>query len=151
MTGITKRRTLILLGLVMIMTIIIAASLPRLEFQPGMPLPKLDNGQVVAAPAAKAPSLAISADKFFGVFFALFLAGSMLYALYKLLIQGFHWKNITAILQRLLVISLIVAGVVRGRIIGSRCVIGNRGRTSAGASGTGRTRQERHEKQESRN
>lgn len=112
MTGITKRRTLILLGLVMIMTIIIAASLPRLEFQPGMPLPKLDNGQVVAAPAAKAPSLAISADKFFGVFFALFLAGSMLYALYKLPIQGFHWKNITAILQRLLVISLIVAGIL---------------------------------------
>jgi hypothetical protein len=112
MTGSAKRRTLILLGLVMVMTMIIAASLPRLEFQAGMPLPRLENGQVVAAPAAKEPFLAISASKFLGIFFGLFLAGSMLYMFYKLLIRGFRWKEVTAVLQQLLFISLIVAGIL---------------------------------------
>ncbi len=112
MTSSAKRRTLILLGLVMVMTMIIAASLPRLEFQAGMPLPRLENGQVVAAPAATEPFLAIPASKFLGVFFALFLAGAMLYAFYKQLIQGFRWKDVTAILLRFLVVSLIVAGIL---------------------------------------
>jgi hypothetical protein len=112
MTSSAKRRTLILLGLVIIMTIIIAASLSRLEFQTGMPLPRLENSQVVVAPAATGPFLAIPAGKFLGVFFALFLAGSMLYVFYKLLTKGLQWKNITGFLLRFLVISLIIAGIL---------------------------------------
>ena len=63
MTGNTKRKILILLGLVMIITMIIAASLPQLELQPGMPPPKLQGGQVVVASTKEEPSIAVPIKK----------------------------------------------------------------------------------------
>ena len=84
MTGSTKNKTLILLGLIMIITVIIAASLPQLELQPGMPLPRLENSQVVLAPIEEEPLVAISINEFFKVLFILFLTGSMLYVIYRL-------------------------------------------------------------------
>ena len=83
MTGSAKRKTLIMLGLVMIITVMIAASLPQLELQPGMPLPRLENNQVVIAPVEEEVFVAISVSKFIMVFFALILTGSMLYVLYQ--------------------------------------------------------------------
>jgi hypothetical protein len=109
MTGDAKRKTLILFGLVLIITMIIAASLPRLEFKAGMPLPELENNQVVAAQAAAEPFLAIPVNEFFSVFFAIILIGSMLYILYKL-IKGAKWKNISAFVWRTIFISIIVGG-----------------------------------------
>jgi len=50
MTGSAKQKTLILLGWVVIITVILSASLSQLELGPGLPLPSLDNGQVVIAP-----------------------------------------------------------------------------------------------------
>ena len=71
MTYSTKRKALILLGLIMIITVIIAASLPQLELQPGMPLPRLENDQVVLAPIEEEPLVAISINEFFKVLFIL--------------------------------------------------------------------------------
>jgi hypothetical protein len=111
MTGSAKRKTLILLGLVMVIIMIIAASLPRLTLQPGMPLPKLENNQVAVAPAAAEPYVGVPANKFFGVFFTLLLTGSFLYVLYKLL-RGAKWKNITGVILRIVVISLIAGSIL---------------------------------------
>jgi hypothetical protein len=111
MTGSTRRKTLILLGLVMIIMMIIAASLPRLELQPGMPLPRLENNQVVIVPVEAGPLVSISANKFLGVFFALLLAGSMLYVFYRLL-RGADWKSIAGFILRMVVISSITIGFV---------------------------------------
>jgi Domain of unknown function (DUF4129) len=111
MTGNAKRNSLIFLGLVMLITMIIAANLPHLELQPGMPLPKLENNLVVIPSAEAQPTEAISVARFFLVFFALLVAVSMLQMLYKL-VRGASWKNITTLIGQLLVISLIVSGLV---------------------------------------
>jgi hypothetical protein len=111
MTGSVKQKALILLGLVMIITAMIAASLPQLELQPGMPLPQMENSQVVIPPSQTEPFEAISVNKFFIVFFVILVAGSILYALYKLL-RGAEWKNLAAVIWPVLVISLIVGGFV---------------------------------------
>ncbi len=107
MTGSAKRKMLISLGLVMAIIMVIAAGLPRLELQPGMPLPRLENNQVAAAPAAAEPFVGIKANQFFGVLFALVLSGSFLYGLYKLL-RGAKWKVITGAIVRIAIISLII-------------------------------------------
>jgi hypothetical protein len=111
MTGNIKRNTLILLGLVMIITMMIAANLPQLELQPGMPLPRLQDGQVVAAPTEQDQSVSISANKFVIVLIALILAGATLYSTYKLL-RGADWKIISDSLRSMLVVSVILGGLV---------------------------------------
>lgn len=111
MTGRVKQQTLIWLGLVMIITAIIAASLPQLEFRPGMPLPRLENDQVVVAPVEAEPIEFISVNKFALVFFVILVAGSTLYVIYKLL-RGADWKSLPAFLGPMLVIGLIVGGLV---------------------------------------
>jgi hypothetical protein len=107
----TKHKALIFLGLVMLVTVIIAASLPQLELQPGMPLPRLENDQVVLAPIEEEPLMAISISEFFKVLFALALAGSILYVIYKM-IKSSHWKDIGFYIQPIMVVSLIAAIVI---------------------------------------
>ena len=111
MIGSAKRNSLILLGLVMMITLMIAASLPQLELQPGMPLPKLENDQVVIPPAEAQPTGTMSVNKFILVLVALLVAGLMLHMLYKLL-RGARWKDIASIIEPMLVISLIVSGLI---------------------------------------
>ena len=93
MTYSAKRKTLILLGLVMLVTVIIAASLSQLELQPGMPLPRLENDQVVLAPIEEEPMVVISVNEFFKVLFILALAGSMLYLIYRM-IKECGWTDL---------------------------------------------------------
>ena len=111
MTGSVKRTTLILLGLVIIITMVIAASLPRLELQPGLPLPRLENNQVVSESAAAQPLVVIPVEKFFGIFFSVILAGTFVYMLYKL-VRGAHREDFIAFIRPLVVISLIAGGII---------------------------------------
>jgi len=111
MKGSTKRKSLIFLGLVMMITMIIAASLPQLDFQPGMPLPQMQNGKVVAASAREMPSIAVSVNKFAIVFLFIILAGAMLYMTYRLL-RGASWKNVMDVIRPLLFISVVTYGLV---------------------------------------
>jgi hypothetical protein len=109
MTGSVKQKALIAIGLAMIIMVIIAASLPQLELQPGMPLPRLENDQMVISPMKEEPFVAISINEFFKVFFILVLVVSTLYLLYKM-ITGASWKEFRSIIQPVLVISLIIGG-----------------------------------------
>jgi hypothetical protein len=111
MTGSVKHKTLIFLGLVTIITIIIAASLPQLELQPGMPLPKLEGDQVVIPPVEAEPSEAISVDKFIIAFALLIAAASVLHMIYRLL-RGARRKNLIAFIWPVVVIGLILGGFV---------------------------------------
>jgi hypothetical protein len=111
MTGSVQRKTLIILGLVMIITVIIAASLPQLKLQPGMPPPRLENNLVVAAPVEAEPFVAISLNKFFFILFTLLLAGYILYVMVKLL-RGANWKNLAIFVRPVVVLSLIVSGIL---------------------------------------
>lgn len=111
MTGSTKQKTLILIGLVMLITMVIAASLPQLQIQPGMPIPRLQGDNVVAAPVEEGPLEAISVNKFVVIFFGLIFAASMLYAMYKL-IRGANWRELLVFIRTMFVISLVVSGVI---------------------------------------
>jgi hypothetical protein len=110
MTDSAKRSTLIFLGLVMIITMIIAASLSHLELQPGMPMPRLENNQVVSAPTEAQPLMTIKASRFFGYFFGILLTGSFLYMMYKL-IRGAKWGDLTTFIRVMVIVSLI-AGIL---------------------------------------
>jgi hypothetical protein len=107
MTGSIKRKTLVILGLVMVITVIIAASLPQLKLQPGMPLPELENNQVVVGAAGGEPYESIAINRFVMYVFVLFSVVLFLHVLYKLL-RGADWKNIRATLRPILSISLII-------------------------------------------
>ncbi len=102
---------LILFGLIMIITVIIAASLPRLELQPGMPLPRLENNQVTLPPTEEEPSVTVSINEFFIVLFALALAGSMIYVIYKI-IRGIGWKNLGSYIQPVMIVGLIAIAII---------------------------------------
>ena len=107
MTGNTKRKTLILLGVVILITMMIAANLPQLEFQPGMPLPWLEQGQVVAVSIEADQSVSMSASKFILVLIALVLTVATLYSMMQLF-RGADWKLISNALRPMLVISVII-------------------------------------------
>lgn len=109
MTGSIKRNMLILLGLVTIVTLMIAASLPQLELQPGVPLPILENDQVVIPPVEAEPFESFSVNKFIIVYILLLVAGSMLYMMYKLL-RGAEWKNLAAFTWPVVLTGLIIGG-----------------------------------------
>jgi uncharacterized protein DUF4129 len=111
MTGSTKRKTTLLLGLVILLTMLVAANLQKLEFQPGMPLPQLEQGQLVAVPIAESPSVSISASRFILIVIALFLTGATLYSAYQLL-RGANWRLILYSLRYTLIIGVVIGCLV---------------------------------------
>jgi hypothetical protein len=88
---------------------IIAASLPQLELQPGLPLPRLENDQVVIPAVKTKPFESIAVNKFITTYVLLFVAGSTLYMLYKLL-RGAEWKDLAAFIWPVLLTALIFGG-----------------------------------------
>jgi hypothetical protein len=110
MTGSVKRKTLILLGLVMIITMIIAAGLSQLELQPGMPLPSLENSQVVIPPGKQELPVVFPISDVIKVLLALILAGSMLYVIYRM-IKGIGWVNARTYILPFIVITLIAGSI----------------------------------------
>ena len=110
MTGSVKRRTLIFLGLVLIITVIVAAGLPRLELKPGMPLPEFEQGQLIATPIEAGPSVTLPVSEFVETLLGLILAGAALYLIY-LWTRGIGWKNLAAHLQPIM-IGISIASVL---------------------------------------
>ena len=112
MTRHTKRKTFLLLGVVTLITMMIAANLPQLEFQPGMPLPRLEQGQVVAAPAVEEQQfVSISAPTFIVVLIALILTVATLYSMVQLF-RGADWKFVLGVLRPLLIVSGVIGCLV---------------------------------------
>jgi hypothetical protein len=75
-----------------------------------MPLPKLENDQVVLAPIDEEPLMAMSINEFFKVLFAIALVGSLLYAIYRM-IKGVGWTDLGSFIQPVMVVGLI-AGII---------------------------------------
>jgi hypothetical protein len=108
MTGSTKRTVLFLVALIMLITMTIAASLPQLNLQRGMPLPQVNDGQVVAAPAPEEPPFpVISINKFVVVLIILMFTGSVLYWTYQLL-RGATWKSVSESFRSILIVGSIL-------------------------------------------
>jgi hypothetical protein len=114
MTGSAKQKALILLGLVMLIMVMIAASLPQVELQPGMPLPRLENNQLVVAPTEKEPLMAVSVSEFVKVILALILTGTLLFILYKLYkrIKNIDWHHLFSYIRPIMVILLMMVSIL---------------------------------------
>jgi hypothetical protein len=71
MTSGTKWRVISWLGLVMLLTGLMAASLPQLELHPGMPIPRVENSPAGSRPIEVTSSGPLVIDKFAILLFAL--------------------------------------------------------------------------------
>ncbi len=111
MTGSAKRKTLVLLGLVITITVLIAASLSQLDLQPGMPLPSVDNGQVVISPDRQELPVVLSISDVLKVVFILVLVVSMLYMVYRM-IKSIGWVNVRSFFQTIVVVILISGSII---------------------------------------
>lgn len=105
MTDTSKRNLLLILGSILILMAILAASLPQLEFKPGMPLPRLEEGEVVVPVIESEPLAALSLNQFMSMLLGLLLTISLLYMVVKVL-RGTSWKEVFSILRIMLVIFL---------------------------------------------
>ena len=112
MTGTTKRTALFLVASVVFITMMIAASLPQLKLQPGMPLPRVNDGQMlVAAAVEEAPLPVISINKFVVIIVTLVFIGGILYWAYKLL-RGATWKSVSESFRFISVAGAIIFGFI---------------------------------------
>jgi hypothetical protein len=76
----------------MIITVMIAASLPQLELRPGMPLPSVNSSQVVIPPDEQGQPMVLPVSEVFKVLLTLILAGLTLYTIYRM-IRSIGWAN----------------------------------------------------------
>ncbi len=113
MTGDAKLKTLACLAGVLILTIVIAAALPRLELKPGVPLPFQALGTGAMLPTEAEPLLAISISAFWRAVLGLFLVASLVYNVYRLL-KGvaWTWKHVLRSLLVTIPITLLLVGLV---------------------------------------
>lgn len=93
----------------MVLTAIVAASLPRLELQPGMPPPKLESGQVVVANNEEEPLAAVPVSEFLLVIVALVCLGYFLYRFFKTRRVAGRWN--TGSIIRPVIQFLLAAGL----------------------------------------
>ncbi len=106
MTGTEKRNALFLIAMLMVIVVILAGSLSKLELQPGIPLPEIQDNEMIMAVPDRGPVEPLSINRFFSIFFGILLGCSVLYMLYQL-IRGASWHDILAFLRTLAVIALI--------------------------------------------
>jgi hypothetical protein len=111
MIGIEKRKALLFIILVTIITIILAASLPSMELKPGMPPPDVENNEVKVSSPSGAITETIPINRFLIILTCLIAAGFFLYSLYRVL-KGSNWRDILGVLKTLLVIVILVSVVM---------------------------------------
>lgn len=95
----------------MIITMTFAASLPQLELQPGMPIPRLENKNVVVGTPGSDVVESVAVNRFFAILLIIIMAGLSLFVLYKL-VRGADWRNIGFALRLIVSISVVVIGIL---------------------------------------
>ncbi len=105
-----KRKVLIYLGLALVMIVLIASGLPRLQLNPGLPLPRLQNDEwfVIPDAAGSEPVAEIRVNTFIEILFFTVIGLFVLNMIFKL-IKGISWKEV---LPALLAYSLFTLAVI---------------------------------------
>jgi hypothetical protein len=93
MTAQQKRQIFFFLFLAAAGTILIAAGLPRLELQPGIPMPAVEKGPAAYNQRQGAPGAGLGINDLFKVILGTILAVLLAYCIYKF-IRGVPWKEI---------------------------------------------------------
>lgn len=105
-----RRKALVFLLIVLGTTILIGTGLPRLDFQPAMPLPKLENGQVIASPSEITPLVGISVSSLFTILLIILLVVMVGLLIYRL-IKRVNWKQFLSDFFRYIFIILVISGI----------------------------------------
>ena len=104
------RGALIFLLISLILSALIGVGLPRLKLQPGMPLPSLEQGQLVA-PRVDAPPAGMRVNAFAGTLALIILAAFMLFLIIQSA-RGIPWKRLLARMRAFVWKILLVAAVL---------------------------------------
>jgi hypothetical protein len=106
-----KRKALVFIVIAMVLTALLGATLPRLAFQPGLPPPSLENGQVAVRSSAGEASTGIPVHGFVLVLILITAAGVLLYSIYRLL-KGIPWKDLLSSIFTILFTVLVLFGLI---------------------------------------
>jgi hypothetical protein len=103
-----KQRAILYLGLAALLTILIAGSIARAQFRPGLPMPMTD-GQSFAVAMEKLPEIKFQVNTFFFVLFSFFFLVLLLFTLYRLM-QGTSWKRLALDFFLYTLVALVAFG-----------------------------------------
>jgi hypothetical protein len=104
-----KRRALIFLAAALVSTLLIGMGLSRLRFEPGMPLPSFDNGNVVVPQGGEAPAVGMPVSSLFIIVIMVAAAAVLGVAIYRL-IKGTPWRDLlSGIASGVLIVVVILA------------------------------------------
>ncbi len=108
----TKRKIMACLVGVAILTVIIAAALPRLELKPGIPLPALTSGEGQPQQAQQLPRVVISVSNFWKAIVSIALLAAFAYIGYMLLRSiTWNWRDVLKTLAYTSVVCLIAGSI----------------------------------------
>lgn len=110
MTNSAKRRALNYLLLTVLITMLLAAALPQLELQNGLPLPARENSGTQTLVEEEKLSLSIKFSTFLKTVFSLLLILMLIYFVIKVRKKPV-WKEMAQVLLRMAVMSLVVTAV----------------------------------------
>ncbi len=96
-----KRKALGFLVLALVMTLLIGSGLPRLKFEPGLPLPSIEGGAVVALSADETPDVQVPIPTLLFIVL-LTIAAVYLSVLAYHMIRVAHWKELRVNWKQLL-------------------------------------------------
>ncbi len=109
MTDEVKRRALIFFLLTVVVVALVAAALPRLQLNPGIPMPALADS-TDAAPAEQTPLVAITISTFLKAMLGVIITLLVMFGLYKV-IRKADWKEVLKrflIYAAMTVVALII-------------------------------------------
>ncbi len=113
MTSDTKRKTLVYLAGVAILTVIIAVALQHLELKPGIPFPALADRGGQSLPKQDLRGLPISISDFWKAIISLSLLIAILYTSYQLLRHAnWSWQDVLKSLAYTSMLFLVVAFIL---------------------------------------
>jgi hypothetical protein len=111
LTADAKKKALALLFVCLVTTVLIGMALPRLIFQPGMPVPRMETGQVIVPPAGDEAPVGIAINRFIIILILAVVAIVMLVGLIRFL-RGVAWREITRMFFTILVGAAVLLGIL---------------------------------------
>jgi len=106
-----RRKLLVWVGLTGVLLFLVAGSLARLQFEPGLPLPRMEESTLVAPGAGRDPSITLEIDQFFFVVMGALMGLGLLVLLYRAL-KGVQWKRLWLDFVRLLGVILVLVALL---------------------------------------
>jgi hypothetical protein len=108
MTNKGKQKILIFLGLALLLTAVLAASLSQIELKPGLPPPAWEGGRIILPEYAASNRINLQINPFILRLLGILLAAFVLVVLYSL-VMGTDWKKLLSNLREFV---LILSGFI---------------------------------------